>query len=607
MLVHGHCIPWLPREINSYKAQPAFLDPYKKGWEMAIEEINAKGGVLGRKIELIIRDSKADANEAVRVAREMILKDNVDFLMGTLTSAEGPAVSVVAKENKIVFIAPIPKTDQLTAADKLHPYVFRIAANTTMEGRSAAEIVAKWPVTKVATIAFDYAYGQDVTKAFVEHMKKIKPSVQIVDQQWPKLGEADYTPFINAQLAKKPEAVVGTGPWMLERYEPGVKAVFARNPTYYETGLPHLDKVEWLFLKDRSTQLSLFRAGQVDVPSYDGRIPRSDADSFKKARPEYPVVYWDGLAVRTLAMRTDRPPFNDVRVRRAFSLAVDRRKWVSQYLEGQGHEDQGPVPSAMREWKLSPRHLREGARYLEHDPALARKLLAEAGVPGGLRVKCTLAGLRLGVHGRPRPPGPRTETDRSGAADRPRGLRAVHPRIISREVRRGQLGSIAPPHRGRRLPLRLLSRWVARQPEPRGGYPARRAAGGPAPVQLEVVAEEGHRRHPAPRRRARVLRVYPVPEERVGLDAAGQELRPEELLRPGCPARGGLDRQVTGGGRALGPALHVALSRASSSPRLTVFGGPLSRAVHPPTNWGVPSLFPESRDHDFSPQVRADR
>jgi len=187
-----------------------FGDPASKGAQMYVDELNAKGGVLGRKIELVIRDSKADANEAVRVAREMILKDNVDFLMGTLTSAEGPAVSVVAKENKIVFIAPIPKTDQLTAADKLHPYVFRIAANTTMEGRSAAEIVAKWPVTKVATIAFDYAYGQDVTKAFVDHIKKIKPSVQIVDQQWPKLGEQDYNPFINAQMAKKPEAIVSS-------------------------------------------------------------------------------------------------------------------------------------------------------------------------------------------------------------------------------------------------------------------------------------------------------------------------------------------------------------------------------------------------------------
>jgi len=184
-----------------------FGEPASKGAQMFVDEINAKGGVLGRKIELLPRDTKGNADEAVRVSRELILKENVDFLVGTLTSAEGPAVSVVAKENKVVFIAPIPKTDQLTAPDKLHPYVFRVAANTTMEGRSAAEIVAKWPVTKVATISPDYAYGQDVTKSFVEHLKKIKPSVQIVDQQWPKLGEPDYTPFINAQMAKKPEAV----------------------------------------------------------------------------------------------------------------------------------------------------------------------------------------------------------------------------------------------------------------------------------------------------------------------------------------------------------------------------------------------------------------
>jgi branched-chain amino acid transport system substrate-binding protein len=184
-----------------------FGEPASKGAQMYVDEINAKGGVLGRKLELLPRDTKGNADEAVRVSRELILKENVDFLVGTLTSAEGPAVSVVAKENKIVFIAPIPKTDQLTAPDKLHPYVFRVAANTTMEGRSAAEIVAKWPVTKVATISPDYAYGQDVTKSFVEHLKKIKPSVQIVDQQWPKLGEPDYTPFINAQMAKKPDAV----------------------------------------------------------------------------------------------------------------------------------------------------------------------------------------------------------------------------------------------------------------------------------------------------------------------------------------------------------------------------------------------------------------
>jgi branched-chain amino acid transport system substrate-binding protein len=184
-----------------------FGEPALKGAQMYVEEVNAAGGVLGKRLELILRDTKGNADEAVRVSRELILKDNVDFLVGTLTSAEDPAVSTIAKDNKIVFIAPIPKTDQLTAPANLHPYVFRTASNTTIEGRTAAEIVAKWGLKRIATISPDYAYGQDVTKAFVEHLKKIKPDVEIVDQQWPKLGEADYTPFINAQMGKKPDAV----------------------------------------------------------------------------------------------------------------------------------------------------------------------------------------------------------------------------------------------------------------------------------------------------------------------------------------------------------------------------------------------------------------
>lgn len=188
---------------------------------------------------------------------------------------------------------------------------------------------------------------------------------------------------------KSADALMGCGPFVLERYEPGVKAVFARNPAYYQKGLPYLDKIEWLFLKDRATHLSLFRAGQVDIPFYDGRIPRSDLVSFKKSNPTYQTMYWDWLAVRTLAMRTDKPPFSDVRVRRALSMAIDRKKWVAQFLEGQGFEDSGPVPGPMREWKLPTKDLGEGARYLEHNPALAKKLLAEAGFPNGLKVKCT--------------------------------------------------------------------------------------------------------------------------------------------------------------------------------------------------------------------------
>ena len=182
-------------------------EPSLKGAQMYVEEINAKGGVLGRKLELVVRDTKGNADEAVRIARDLILRENVDFLVGTLTSAEGPAVSPVAKENKIVFVVPVVKTDQLTAPANLHPYVFRTATNTTIEGRTAAEIMAKW---------HGEAGGDDEPRlrvrpgpdaAFVTHLKKLRPDIEIVDQQWPKLGEADYTPFINAQLAKKPDAV----------------------------------------------------------------------------------------------------------------------------------------------------------------------------------------------------------------------------------------------------------------------------------------------------------------------------------------------------------------------------------------------------------------
>jgi branched-chain amino acid transport system substrate-binding protein len=182
-------------------------EPSLKGAQMFTDEINAKGGILGRKIELVVRDTKGNADEAVRVARDLILKENVEFLVGTLTSAEGPAVSPIAKENKIVFVVPVVKTDQLTAPENLHPYVFRTASNTTIEGRTAAEILAKWNVKRVGTMSPDYAFGQDVTRAFVNHLKKIRPDIEIVDQQWPKLGEPDYTPFINAQMSKKPDAV----------------------------------------------------------------------------------------------------------------------------------------------------------------------------------------------------------------------------------------------------------------------------------------------------------------------------------------------------------------------------------------------------------------
>lgn len=183
-------------------------EPVLKGAQMAVAEINAKGGVLGRKIELLPRDSKASADEAVRLSRELIIKDNVDFLAGTLTSAEAPAVSTVAKENKIVFIAPTSKSTILTDAKHIHPFIFRISSNTDVEGMAGATEMARFKDVKtVATIAPDYAYGHDSINAFVKALAKLRPDIKIVDEEWPKLGEADFTPFITAQMSKKPDAV----------------------------------------------------------------------------------------------------------------------------------------------------------------------------------------------------------------------------------------------------------------------------------------------------------------------------------------------------------------------------------------------------------------
>src|SRR3954469_3118154 len=95
-------------ELNSYKVFTAFLDPYKKGWELALEEINKSGGVLGRKIEVISRDDNGTTGDAVRVAEELITRENVSLLMGTFPSNVGLAVSNLAAQRKVVFVAAEP-------------------------------------------------------------------------------------------------------------------------------------------------------------------------------------------------------------------------------------------------------------------------------------------------------------------------------------------------------------------------------------------------------------------------------------------------------------------------------------------------------------------
>jgi peptide/nickel transport system substrate-binding protein len=189
---------------------------------------------------------------------------------------------------------------------------------------------------------------------------------------------------------KKPETAIGTGPFLLERYEPNVKTVFRRNPEYFRAGQPYVDGVEWLVLEDESTGLAMYRTGQIDCgPWHWWAVRQADLEALKKTHPH--LIYQDFLSNVTGAifMRTDMPPFNDVRVRRAISHAIDRQALVEAVaIRGQ------PTPAiapGLVEWSLPIDQLGAGARYYQYDPKEARRLLAEAGFPKGFKTQLTVS------------------------------------------------------------------------------------------------------------------------------------------------------------------------------------------------------------------------
>jgi peptide/nickel transport system substrate-binding protein len=190
---------------------------------------------------------------------------------------------------------------------------------------------------------------------------------------------------------KKVETAIGTGPFLLERYEPNVKTIFKRNPDYFRDGQPYVDGVEWLVLDDPSTGLAMYRTGQIDCgPGGNWTVRQEDLDSLKQSHPHLRYVDWQSLVTQAIYLRTDQPPFTDVRVRRAISQAIDRQAIIEGvYLRGE------PTPAIGRglaEWSLPVDQLGEGAKYYRYDPKEARRLLAEAGFPKGFKTQINSTG-----------------------------------------------------------------------------------------------------------------------------------------------------------------------------------------------------------------------
>jgi peptide/nickel transport system substrate-binding protein len=187
---------------------------------------------------------------------------------------------------------------------------------------------------------------------------------------------------------KKSETAIGTGPFLLERHEPNVKTIFKRNPDYFRQGEPYVDGVEWLVLDDESTGLAMYRTGQLDCgPAGNWSVRQQDVEALKKSHPH--LVYRDFLSQTTQAimMRTDMAPFNDVRVRRAISHAIDRQALI-EAVWGRGAPT-AAVSRGLVEWSLPIDQLGVGAKYYQYDPKESRRLLAEAGFPKGFKTQLT--------------------------------------------------------------------------------------------------------------------------------------------------------------------------------------------------------------------------
>jgi peptide/nickel transport system substrate-binding protein len=185
---------------------------------------------------------------------------------------------------------------------------------------------------------------------------------------------------------KKSESAIGTGAFMLERYEPNVKTVFKRNPEYFRQGQPYVDGVEWMVVEDASAALAMYRSGQLDCgPASWWSVRQEDLESVQKTHPHLQFQDFLSTVSHAIYLRNDQAPFSDVRVRRAISHAVDRQAIIEAvWIRGE------PTPAISRglaEWSPRIDELGAGAKYYQHDPKEARRLLAEAGVPKGFKTQ----------------------------------------------------------------------------------------------------------------------------------------------------------------------------------------------------------------------------
>src|SRR6201987_1588970 len=259
-------------EINSYSLLPAFTDPYRKGWQLAVEGVKAAGGINGKKLVVISKDDGGKPADAQTAANELVSSENVAMLTGTFLSNIGLAVSDFANQKRVFFLAAEPLTDAITWS-KGNRYTFRLRPSNYMQAAMLGEQAAKLPAKKWATIAPNYEYGQSAVAVFKKLMSEKRPDIQWVDEQWPPQGKIDAGPVVQAVAAANPEAILNVtfGADLVKLVREGnTRGLFrGREVVSFLTGEPeYLDP-----LKDETPDGGLV----TGYPWYDIKTPEHDA------------------------------------------------------------------------------------------------------------------------------------------------------------------------------------------------------------------------------------------------------------------------------------------------------------------------------------------
>ncbi|CAN5703109.1 ABC transporter substrate-binding protein [soil metagenome] len=349
-------------ELNSYKVFAAFLEPYKKGWELAVEEVNAAGGVLGKKIEIVSRDDNGNPADAVRAAEELLSREKVAFLIGTFPSNVGLAVADFAKQRKTLFIAAEPLTDKIVW-DAGNAYTFRLRTSTYMQTAMLIPDAAKLKKKRWAIVYPNYEYGQSATAAFKKLLKEKQPDVEFVAEQAPPLGKIDAGAVAQALADAKPDAIFSSlfGPDLAKFVREGsqrglfkgveVFNLLAGEPEYldplkeetpdgwYVTGYP------WSEIKTPEHQkfLDAYQKKFKDYPRLGSIVGYATVMSAVAAIKKAGSLDQDKL-IAAMAGLTHSTPFGEITYR-----ALDHQSTMGAYVGRLGVKD---GKGYMKEWRF---------------------------------------------------------------------------------------------------------------------------------------------------------------------------------------------------------------------------------------------------------------